>query len=125
MKAIVVDDESLILVVTKKMLSSIGHTVIGEALSGEEALNLVKETKPDIAFLDISMPGSIDGIETAKILLNQYNIPVIFITAYSEKVMRDRLENIKDNYGYLVKPFNIEELEKEINKIITKKSKNN
>ncbi|HOJ50790.1 MAG TPA: response regulator [Spirochaetota bacterium] len=119
MKVVIADDESLTLIVTKKMLSSLGHNVVGEAFTGDEALKLVKDYKPDIVFMDIAMPyGKLDGIEAAKIILNEYKIPVIFITAYAEKVMEDRLESIKSLYGYIVKPFSLEDLENQIKKIL-------
>ena len=99
---LIADDEALIRLDIKEMLQGAGHIVCGEASNGLEAVELAKTLSPDLAILDVMMPG-IDGIEVAKIL-HSMNIPVLLLTAYSQPKFINRAEKVSV-YGYLVKPI--------------------
>lgn len=102
-RVIVADDESVIRLDLKEMLSSLGYLVVGEAGDGTSAVNLARQLKPDIVVMDIKMPG-IDGIEAAAALTRERVCPVLLLTAYSDK---DLVERAKEAgvAAYLVKPF--------------------
>ncbi len=102
-RIVLADDESIIRMDLKEMLSSLGYAVVGEASDGDSAVNLAREFRPDLVILDIKMPGT-DGIDAARVLTTERIAPVLLLTAYSEK---DLVERAKEAgvVGYVVKPF--------------------
>jgi len=108
LRIVIAEDEAIIRLDLKEMLGELGHVVIGEAWDGEAALELIGELKPDLAILDIKMPG-MNGIEVAKSVTEAGICPVIMLTAYSQKALVD--EAIKAGaMAYLVKPFDKSDL---------------
>lgn len=99
---LIADDEALIRLDIKEMLQGAGHIVCGEANNGLKAVELAKSLTPDLAILDVMMPG-LDGLEVAKIL-HSMNIPVLLLTAYSQSKFINRAEKVSV-FGYLVKPI--------------------
>ena len=99
---LIADDEALIRLDIKEILQGAGHIVCGEAKSGAKAVELAKSLAPDLAILDVMMPG-LDGLEAAKIF-HSMNIPVLLLTAYSQPKYINRAEKVSV-YGYLVKPI--------------------
>ncbi len=108
LRILIADDESLRVLSLKGQLESLGHKVIGEAANGKEALRLSEELKPDLAILDIKMP-EMDGIEAAQKMMETRPIPIILLTAYSEKELAERaaLANVS---AYLMKPVSEQDL---------------
>lgn len=104
---LIADDESIIRLGLKRILEEAGHTVHA-AEDGLAAVRLADASFPDLAILDIKMPG-MDGIETARALLDRGQVPVIFLTAYSERELVERATRMAV-MGYLVKPINEAEL---------------
>ena len=102
-RVIIADDESLIRMDLREMLTNLGYLVVGEAGDGRSAVNLARELKPDVAVLDIKMPD-MDGIEAARILTEEKIAPVVLLTAYSQ---RDLVERAKEAgvVGYITKPM--------------------
>ena len=105
---IVADDESVIRMDLREMLTNLGYLVIGEVGDGRSAVNLARELKPDVVIMDIKMPD-MDGIDAAKVLTEERISPVLLLTAYSQ---RELIERAKDAgvVGYIVKPFRESEL---------------
>lgn len=99
---LVAEDESLIRLDIVEMLEQAGHDICAEVGNGVKAVEMAKKMHPDLAILDIKMPG-LDGIEVAKIL-HEMNIPVILLTAYTEQNIIRRAEKVSV-YGYLTKPI--------------------
>ncbi|OLN28319.1 ANTAR domain-containing response regulator [Desulfosporosinus metallidurans] len=99
---LIADDEALTRLDLKEMLQGAGHIVCGESNNGLKAVELAKSLAPDLAILDVMMPG-LDGLETAKII-HSMNIPVLLLTAYSQPNFINRAEKVSV-YGYLVKPI--------------------
>lgn len=101
-RVVIGDDESIIRMDLSEMLEDAGHTVVGEAADGVEALDMVRREKPDIVLLDIKMPR-LDGIHAAKMIGHENLAPVLLLTAYSQE---DVVNKAKDSgvLGYLVKP---------------------
>ncbi len=102
-RIIIADDESLIRMDLREMLTNLGYLVVGEAGDGRSAVNLARELRPDIVIMDIKMPD-MDGIEAARILTEERIAPVLLLSAYSQQelVQRAREAGVA---GYLVKPF--------------------
>ena len=107
-RVIIADDESLIRMDLREMLTNLGYLVIGEVADGRSAVNQARELRPDVVVMDIKMPD-MDGIEAAKILTEERVAPVVLLSAYSQRelVERGREAGV---VAYLVKPYREEEL---------------
>jgi DNA-binding LytR/AlgR family response regulator len=108
-KVYIVEDEILLSKDLENILKSNGYNVVGVSQSGEEFLEKVVEERPNIVLMDIMLKGKITGIEAAKKLREMLDIPVIFLTAYSDE---NTVEKAKESfpYGYIIKPFREKEL---------------
>ena len=106
-RVVIADDESIIRLDLKEILEGDGYLIVGEAARGDDALAMIKEFEPDLALLDVKMPG-LDGIEVARQLKGS-NTLVVLLTAFSQ---RSLIENARDAgvVAYLVKPFRSSEL---------------
>jgi CheY-like chemotaxis protein len=104
-KILVVEDEAIILLQLEEILHAIGYTVAGLAASGEDAIEKARRLKPDLVLMDIVMPGKLNGIEAAKIITEELDIPVVFVTSYADDTIIEKAKSVKP-YGYIVKPFN-------------------
>ena len=102
-RVLVAEDETLIRLDLRGMLEAAGFEVCAEARDGEEAVSLARETEPDVALLDVKMPG-LDGIEAARRILDERPIPIVMVTAYGERELVSRAVEA-GVFGYLVKPF--------------------
>ena len=103
MKVLIADDEPIILLDLKQMLENLGYEVVAEASDGQQAVNLARETHPDVCILDVKMPV-MDGIEAVSIITEESIAPAILLTAYSDKELVDRAK-AAGVFAYLVKPF--------------------
>lgn len=102
-KILIAEDESIIRMDIKMMLQDHGYEVVGEAGDGDRAIELAFLHKPDLILMDIKMP-KIDGLKASKIIGNQLDLPILVITAYSQKDFVEKAQ--QDNIvGYLVKPI--------------------
>jgi len=101
---LVVDDEAIITMQLERRLRAMGYTVSGMAACGEDAVDKARSLTPDLVLMDIVMPGEMDGIEAAKIITGELDIPVVFITAYADDTIIKKANSIRP-YGYIVKPF--------------------
>lgn len=108
-KILVVEDESVVALSLCESLEHLGYQTVGPASRSEKALALAESEQPDLVLMDIRIKGSVDGIDTAAILVNRYDLPVIYLTAYTDDSTIARARNTKP-YGYLVKPYEEREL---------------
>jgi len=106
-RAVIADDESIIRLDLKEILEGDGYLVVGEAARGDDALEMIKKLEPDLALLDVKMPG-LDGIEVARQLKGS-NTVVVLLTAFSQRTL---IESARDAgvVAYLVKPFRSSEI---------------
>jgi len=102
-RVIIADDESIIRMDLREMLTNLGYLVVGEVGDGRSAVNLARELKPDIVIMDIKMPD-MDGIEAAQLLTEERVSPVLLLTAFSQRELVDRAAEA-GVAGYIVKPF--------------------
>jgi AmiR/NasT family two-component response regulator len=102
-RVIIADDESIIRMDLREMLTNLDYLVVGEVGDGRSAVNLARELKPDVVIMDIKMPD-MDGIEAARVLTEEHIAPVILLTAYSQKDLVERAK-VAGVVGYMVKPF--------------------
>jgi two-component system, response regulator PdtaR len=107
-RVVIAEDEAIIRLDLKETLEEEGYEVVGETGRGDEAVQLVREQKPDLAILDIKMPG-LDGLSAAREITGERRAAVLILTAFSQ---RDLIERARDAgaLAYLVKPFQRTEL---------------
>jgi CheY-like chemotaxis protein len=108
-KILIVEDEMITAKDLEHSLTSMGCKVVGIASSAEEAIAKVGLTQPDLILMDIVLAGSADGVSTTQRIQGQYDIPVIYVTAYSDAQTVKRAMHSRP-YGYVVKPFKEEQL---------------
>jgi len=102
-RVVIAEDEAIIRLDLQETLEEEGYEVVGSTGRGDEAVAMVRDLKPDLAILDIKMPG-MDGISAAKEIAGGRWAAVLILTAFSQ---RDLVEQARDAgaIGYLVKPF--------------------
>lgn len=108
-KILIVEDEAITAMDIKRTLEMLGFEVVSTASRGHEAIQKAQELKPNLILMDIILKGEIDGIETAAIIKEQFNIPVIYLTAHSDDNTFQRAK-LTEPYGFITKPVNHEGL---------------
>jgi response regulator NasT len=117
-RVVIAEDEAIVRLDLKEVLESAGYDVVGETGRGDEAVNLVEEHRPDLAVLDIKMPG-MDGLRAAREITSRHQVAVLLLTAFSQ---RDLIEEARDSgvSAYLIKPFRSQELLPAIENVLAK-----
>lgn len=108
-RILIVEDDDFISTHMQKVLQKYGFDIAGKYTSGQDAIRALVTEDVDLILMDVIIAGQLDGIETAKIIINQYNIPVIFLTAMESPEFVERIK-YSNAYGYILKPFNDREL---------------
>lgn len=101
---LVVEDESIVSKDIQQSLNKLGYNVVGAASTGDKAIALASELKPDIVLMDIMLKGNITGIDAAAEIKKNEAIPVIFLTAYADESTLSKAK-VTEPYGYIIKPF--------------------
>jgi DNA-binding LytR/AlgR family response regulator len=101
---LVVEDESIVSKDIQQSLKKLGYNIVGAASTGEKAIELANETKPDLVLMDIMLKGDMSGIETAEKIKETLSIPVIYLTAYADENTLAKAK-VTEPYGYIIKPF--------------------
>ncbi|MHB8102473.1 MAG: response regulator [Methanosarcina sp.] len=108
-RILIVEDEHIVAMGIKRMLKSLGYTVTGVASSGEDAISKAESTFPDIVLMDIMLKGDMDGVEATREIKARLDIPVVYLTAYSDNNILERAK-ITEPFGYIIKPFDEKDL---------------
>ncbi len=109
LKILIVEDELVIAEDLKSTIISLGYEVVYVTADGRNAISQMKTLQVDLALLDIRIEGDLTGIEVSEILKNEYDIPVIFLTAHTEEANIEKAK-LTEPFGYLIKPFQRDEL---------------
>jgi PAS domain S-box-containing protein len=112
-KILVVEDESIEAMNFEQSLKSFGYEVVGIASTGEGAIKMAAELKPDLVLMDIVLKGNMDGIEVAAQIRQDLDIPLVYLTAHPEESAVKRAK-LTFPYGYLIKPVNKTDLKNAI-----------
>jgi two-component system, LytTR family, response regulator LytT len=104
MNILVVEDESIVAKDIQVCLRKLGYDVVGVVSSGEEAVEKAEEFDLDLIMMDIMLKGEMSGIEAAEIIRKKKSIPVIFLTAYTDRNTVDKAKETEP-FGYIIKPF--------------------
>jgi PAS domain S-box-containing protein len=104
---LIVEDEVITAMDIKNMLKNYGFDVLGIASTGKEAINKAEEFRPDLVLMDISLKGDMDGIEAAEEIKSHYNIPVVYMSAFTDTNTFERIK-FTNPYGFVNKPVSSE-----------------
>lgn len=108
-----VEDEIIVAADVKHRLENMGYQVLGIVDNGEEAIENAGELTPNIVLMDIVLKGEMDGIEAAQKIRELYDIPIIYLTAYSDEKTLERAK-VTEPFGYVLKPFEDREIQSAI-----------
>jgi CheY-like chemotaxis protein len=108
-----VEDEIIVAADVKYRLENMGYDVLDIVDTGEEAISKAGEMRPDLILMDIVLKGDMDGIEAAQQIRELFDIPIIYLTAYSDKKTLERAK-ITEPFGYVLKPFEDREVQSAI-----------
>jgi len=110
---LIVEDEAIIAKALSEQLTRLGYEVLGITATGEEAVVLARERRPNVVLMDIRLKGSMDGIQAAERIGRDGKAPVIYLTAHSDSATLQRAK-LTGPVGYILKPFEERELETQI-----------
>ncbi|MGB9978179.1 response regulator [Methanobacterium sp.] len=116
-KVLVVEDENIVALDIENRLKNLGFTVLPVISSGEEAVEKAYEYKPDLILMDILLKGKINGIDAAKKIVGTLKIPIIYLTASTNREILERTKQI-GRCSYITKPFRGKELENAIKMLL-------
>jgi PAS domain S-box-containing protein len=108
-KILIVEDDRIVAEGTKRSLKRLGFNVSGIVSYGEKAVESIKECDPDLVLMDIMLKGEMNGIQATDQIHTQFDIPVVYLTAYTDEDVLNRAK-ITEPFGYIVKPFEEREL---------------
>ena len=118
-KIVIVEDEGLIAADLQGRLERAGYRVPGVAGTGNEALEVIRQKSPDLVLMDIRLRGNMDGIQVAERVRRDFDIPVVFLTAYEDRNTLERAGKTQA-FGYIKKPLNSASLEGSIEMALVK-----
>ena len=110
---LIVEDEMIVAADLANKLGKLGYKVVGSADSGEESILMARELRPDLVLMDIILAGQMDGVEAAEQIRREFDLPVIFLTAHSDRATLERAKR-SEPCGYILKPFEERELATQI-----------
>lgn len=122
-RILIVEDEALIVMELEERLKRLGYSNISSVFTGEDAVQIARETQPHLIFMDIVLGGEMDGLEASKVICTRLNIPVIYITGSSEKILKKSLQeaNLTHPFIYIIKPFDEKKLKEKIDALLGEK----
>jgi DNA-binding NarL/FixJ family response regulator len=106
---LIVEDDAILAINLRIMISLMGYTVVGPLATGELAVKFLSKNSVDLVLMDIALAGSMNGIAAAEIISRTSDVPIVFLTGYSQDPMLEQAK-IAAPYGYLIKPVPEREL---------------
>lgn len=108
-KVLIVENEGIVALNVQRRLEGLGYSVVANVASGEDAIDAAIETTPDLVLMDIKLEGTVDGIEAARQIRDRFQIPVVYLTAYTDDETLNRAK-LTEPHGYILKPFEARDL---------------
>lgn len=112
-RALIVEDEVLIAEELRERLSRLGFSVIAAVDSAEEGIAIATRESPDLVLMDIRLRGEKDGVQAAQEIRQQVDVPIVYLTAYSDQLTVDRAKATEHD-AFILKPFHRRELQSTI-----------
>ena len=103
-QVLIVEDEAIVSMDLRYKLEALGYSVPAEIRSGEEAVAAASRLRPDLVLMDIRLSGEMDGIDAAAQIRGQFDVPVVYVTAYIDEATLERAKATEPS-GYILKPF--------------------
>lgn len=123
-RALIVEDNLIISLLEERLLTKMGHKVVGKVSSGEKAVEAFRKLNPDFIIMDISLSGEMDGFEATNRIREEADVPVIFVSGNSDRYEKICLK--KEGFNEFVsKPFTYKDLADPINRIWSQKQVRN
>lgn len=113
LRALIVEDEILIAEELRERLSRLGFFVIAAVDSAEEGIEIATAERPDLVLMDIRLKGTKDGVQAAREIHEQVDVPIVYLTAHSDRLTVDRAKRTHYD-GFILKPFRARELQSTI-----------
>lgn len=108
-RLLIVEDERLVAMSLRRQLCALGYQVVHSVSTGEAAIAAVQRLQPDLVLMDIRLEGVLDGIQAAAEIRKLRNLPIVYLTAFSNADVLDRAK-VTEPFGYILKPFDEREL---------------
>lgn len=108
-RILIVEDEAVTAMSTAQILDALGYVVVGSVGTGEEAVARAVADAPDVVLMDVRLGGAMDGVDAAAQIRQRSDVPVIYVTGYTDRELLDRAKATRP-YGYIVKPFDERDL---------------
>ena len=102
-RALIAEDEGVVVLHYRKLLAAAGVLVVGAATNARDAINLALRERPDLILMDVNMPGELDGLAAAQVILAHFPVCIVMVTAYDDEEYRRKAADIPAS-GYVVKP---------------------
>jgi CheY-like chemotaxis protein len=112
-RALIIEDEILIAEELKERLARLGYSVIGAVDSADEGIAIATRELPDVVLMDIRLKGAKDGIQAAREIRQRVDLPIVYVTAYSDPLTVERIKRT-DHDGFILKPFHRHDLQSTI-----------
>lgn len=112
-KVLIVEDEAIFAMSMTRVLTMLGHETCGVVSTGEEAVKLAKTENPDLIIMDVSLKGRMDGIEAAREIRSEYDVPIVFISGFQEAKLLEKAGSVAYT-TYLTKPILPDEIKSAI-----------
>lgn len=106
-----------------RLLADLGHTVVGQVGEGEGAIQLISATRPDVVLMDMMLSGEMNSTNAAQIIQTRYDIPVIFLTAFTDDALINRARVVQP-YGMISKPLKMIDVHAAIQMAVYKHARN-
>ena len=104
---LIVEDEAIVAADIANKLRKLGYKVAGSTGAGEEAIEIARRQRPSLVLMDIRLSGAMDGITAAEAIRRECQVPVVFLTAHSDKATLQRAKQA-EAFGYILRPFDKE-----------------
>ena len=117
-RILIVEDNRIVSLDIQIKLEALGYLVVGTAASGEGAIKTVSDLNPNLVFMDINLEGAMDGIEAARQIQREYNVPIIFLTAFADDATKNRAMRLNPS-GYIIKPYTDYQLQSSIRDVFS------
>ena len=112
-RALIVEDEFLIAEELRERLTDLGFSIIAAVDSAEEGIAIATEERPDLVLMDIRLNGKKDGVDAVREIRRHVDVPIVYLTAYSDRLTVDRAKGTQYD-GFVLKPFRASELQSTI-----------
>lgn len=104
-RVLIIEDDTLLAMSAELLLSDVVKAVVGIAATADDAVDIARRLRPDIALIDVTLAGRTDGVDAARVIGGELGIPCLFVTARVDPKSRGRMVSVPNYAGVLFKPY--------------------